>query len=112
MKIMNKIQLYKFRGIAFIVLLTVLQSCAKPDFKEADAVVRKIEQYKKAHSKLPISLSDIGMDHLSGPVFYDKLEGAHYQMFYKDQSGDVWIYSTFDKNWNYCSECEPMFIND
>lgn len=107
----NKARLIKMISIICLSFLFITQSCTSNDFTKAEVIIKKIEKYKKAHSALPNSLDDIGMDNDSGPVFYDKLNDSHYQMFYKSESGDISVYNTMEKKWEYCPGCAPMFEN-
>ena len=95
-------------GLSLIFLMG-LQSCNEAEIPNGDKVIEKIEKYKKEHSEPPVSMNDIGMDKDSGPFHYDRLDDEHYQLFYVDESEDVWLYNSVDKEWNYCSDCKDLF---
>jgi len=105
------VRLIKFSSAIILSILFLLQSCKSNDFSEAENVIKHIEKHKRIHSEYPISLEEIEMNNFSGLVYYDRLNDYHYQMFYKDNSGDFWKYSTLLKEWKYCSECPSMFEN-
>lgn len=106
-----KDQIIKINSFIFMSILFVIQSCSSNDFSKAESVIKKIEHYKKSHARLPDNLDEIGMNNL-GPVYYDKLNGTHYQMFYEVQTGEFWEYNTIEKKWKYCPACASMFVNE
>ena len=105
----NKIRYIKLTSVIYLSFLFLAQACSSNDFTKAEETIKKIEEYKKKHARLPISLNEIGMDNNAGPVFYDLLNNSHYQLFYEVQSGGIWTYNTIEKKWKNCPECASMF---
>ena len=105
----NKIHFLKFTSLISLLSIFLILSCSTKDFSKAESVIKKIEQYKKSHSKLPNSLVEIGIDNNSGPVYYDKINEVHYQMFYQIETEEIWTYNTVEKKWKDCPECVPLF---
>jgi hypothetical protein len=105
----HKIQYIKLTSVIYLSFLFFAPSCSSNDFTKAEEVIKKIEQYKKIHARLPISMKEIGLDNNAGPVFYDLLNESHYQLFYAVQSGEIWSYNTLEKKWINCPECASMF---
>ena len=86
----HKIQYIKLTSVIYLSFLFFAPSCSSNDFTKAEETIEKIEEYKKTHARLPISLNEIGLDNNTGPVFYDLLNNSHYQLFYAVQSGEKW----------------------
>ena len=108
----HKIQLIKLTCIIYLSFLFFAPSCSSNDFTKAEETIEKIEEYKKTHARLPISLNEIGLDNNTGPVFYDLLNNSHYQLFYAVQSGEIWAYNTIEKQWENCPECASLFDHE
>ncbi|MCP4221455.1 MAG: hypothetical protein GY765_42915 [bacterium] len=57
-------------------ILREWECCEYSEFKKANEVIQKIEDYRKCHGKLPDSLDDVGYipeeKIFGGPIFYDR----------------------------------------
>ncbi|MCX6579261.1 MAG: hypothetical protein NT166_03680 [Candidatus Aminicenantes bacterium] len=63
-----------------------------PEFKKANEIIQKIEDYRKCHGKLPDSLEDIGEEtKMEGPIYYNKIDSQYYEKINPDE--DVYIVS-------------------
>ena len=54
------------------------------EYKKANEIIQKIEDYRKCHGKLPESLEDIG--ETEDPIFYNKRKSKQYTVVFDGAS--------------------------
>jgi hypothetical protein len=76
----------------------------KKEYKKANEIIQKIENYRKACGKLPESLEEVGYEPeekvFGGPIFYDKLDSDKYIIWFGGRSvGSSCIYHSETGEW-------------
>lgn len=67
----------------------------------AENVIQKIESFQKQENRLPLSLSEIGIEEKeSGPIYYLKKNNSEYIVWYGLSTGRSKVYDSKSKNWN------------
>ncbi len=69
--------------------------------KEGSEVVAKIERFKKENDRLPLSLSEIGIEEREeGPIYYQKQNSSKYIIWFVEELGESVTYDSDTKKWN------------
>jgi hypothetical protein len=69
--------------------------------KEGSAIIEKIETFKTKTSRLPESLSEIGLkDTEEGPIYYRKTRESSYEIWFGAELGESVTYTSQSKTWN------------
>lgn len=68
--------------------------------KQGNEIVAKIEQFKSEKSRLPNSLSEIGIAETeSGPIYYKKESETKYILWFGKELGESETYDSDTKQW-------------
>ena len=70
--------------------------------KKGNALIKKIEQYKKVNNKLPPSLLEIGVivkDEADPPFYYEIRDSINYTVSFGTTLGESKIYYSDSKEW-------------
>lgn len=69
--------------------------------KRGDALLKKIEDYKVEHKRLPNSLEEIGMEERDGvdELYYTKRDSLHYNVSFGTSLGESKFYYSDSKRW-------------
>jgi hypothetical protein len=69
--------------------------------KEGNEVVAKIERFKKDKGRLPLSLSEIGIEEKEeGPIYYQKQDSSKYVIWFSAELGESVTYDSSTKKWD------------
>ena len=69
--------------------------------KEGAVIVEKIETFKAKNTRLPDSLSEIGLKSTEeGPIYYRKTSDSSYEIWFGSDLGESVTYDSKSKAWN------------
>jgi hypothetical protein len=93
--------------VSTVVLLSVaLSALACSSFRqrklqnESEAVILKTEDFKVNNSRLPESLSEIGVaEKEEGPIYYRKTGGTSFEIWFGADLGESVTYNSVSKEW-------------
>jgi len=84
-----------------IVSVSLVGACTNSKKADADAVIGKIEAFQRENSRLPESLSEVGVSEKEeGPVYYQKKNSSSYEVWYGTSLGESEVYDSIKGSWN------------
>lgn len=94
-----------FAGIILILAFFLAVSCfgarERTLKKEGAAIIEKIETFKANNSRLPDSLSEVGIKSTEkGPIYYRKTSDSSYEIWFGAELGESVTYNSQSKAWN------------
>ncbi len=70
------------------------------EFRKANGLIHKIEEYRKINGTLPSSLEEVGEEvSESGPIYYELLNNGEYKIWFGLRLGESMIYSSSNGKW-------------
>lgn len=102
---MRKKILYILIVIIFLVLIGTyffLSSETREEslIKQGNELVIKIEDFKKANDKFPVSLDEITIqEKLEGPIYYELKDSSRYILWFGTTLGESITYDSENKKW-------------
>ena len=99
--------IYKRKLVASFILLLIFSigfifvNCnSSEDFTKGNEVANKIENFRKEKSRLPNSLTEIGIKETeSGPIYYKKESESKYILWFGKGLGESVTYDSETKQW-------------
>lgn len=89
----------KFKMILAVALF-IFACNSNEKLRQGNEIVAKIEKFRSEKSKLPNSLSEIGIAETeSGPIYYEKKSETRYILWFGKELGESKIYDSETKNW-------------
>jgi hypothetical protein len=95
------------KGLNIAVLMATLTFSSCSYFREqslkneGDQIIVKIESFKKGHTRLPDSLSDIGISTKEeGPIYYLKTDDMSYKVWFGTGLGESVTYDSEKREWS------------
>ena len=68
--------------------------------RQSEAVIQKIENFRKKHHRLPESLSEMGIpESEEGPIYYRKVDETKYRVRFGTTLGESVIYDSDKRFW-------------
>lgn len=87
--------------VAFIVYVSTPE--VWPRYEEAQILITKIEEFKKANSRLPETVKEIAPEYWKeeGPIYYEKKDENSYMVSFGLMSvGESYAYDSKTKEWH------------
>ena len=99
----------KYNHLPIAVLILVLSvACSSYNFcgnsderiKAGNEIIGKIEDFRKEKGRLPVSLSEIGIEEKEeGPIYYDRKSETRYILWFGTSLGESVTYDSETKKW-------------
>ncbi len=68
---------------------------------EGDKIVARIERFKEERQRLPVSLSEVGIEEKEeGPIYYDKKSSTRYVVWFGMELGESVTYDSETRKWS------------
>ena len=88
-----------------LVLVICLAGCGPSKRDLGNAIVSKIEEFRRIHGRLPNSLSEVAVEESeSGPYYFCKSGDNNYILWYGTSLGESDSYNSQTKKWSEVNE--------